>query len=136
MIKPKVIVVEDDRDLGDAIIDIFDMALDVDVELIGDGLKAQERFRLITPRLILLDMHLPKISGVDLLHQNIGNWRLAGVKILIMTADLMLLQQFQHMVDDSISKPFGIEKFVDTVRQLLDGPSQPAVADRPVVSKS
>ena len=61
------LIIEDDEDLAS----IFAEALrgvGFEVEIIADGQAAQERLRNgITPFLILLDMHLPHISGADLL---------------------------------------------------------------------
>lgn len=119
MSRPSVIVVEDDPDLGNAILDIAEMALDVDIELIGDGLKAQERFQVFTPRLILMDLHLPKVSGIELLRQNIDLWHSSGAKIIVMTADLTLISQIQELADCCLTKPFTVEKLIETFNTLL-----------------
>ncbi len=120
--KPLVIVVEDDHDLGDAISDILELAQDVQIELIEDGLKAKERFQTVIPKLILLDIHLPKVSGIELLHRFIVPWHASGTKVIAMTADLLLIPKIEGIVDCCLSKPFSFEKLTNTVSQMLVTP--------------
>ena len=82
------LIVEDDEDLAS----IFAEALrgvGFDVELVADGEAAQERLKNgPVPFLILLDMHLPHISGADLLTNVIKkDERFAKSIVIITTAD-------------------------------------------------
>ena len=61
---PKVLVVEDEKSFVEAL----KVGLDregFDVKVAEDGLMALELFRTFKPDLILLDVMLPKISGLD-----------------------------------------------------------------------
>ena len=82
------LIIEDDEDLAS----IFAEALrgvGFEVEHIADGLVAQERLKTGTsPFLILLDMHIPHISGGDLLTNVIKKEdHLAKTMVIITTAD-------------------------------------------------
>ena len=82
------LIIEDDEDLAE----IFAQALrgvGFEVEHAADGKMAQERLKNGTPPyLILLDMHLPHVSGGDLL-TNIIRWdqRFEKTLVIITTAD-------------------------------------------------
>lgn len=82
------LIIEDDEDLAE----IFAQALrgvGFEVERAADGQKARERLKNGTPPyLILLDMHLPHVSGGDLL-TNIIRWdqRFEKTLVIITTAD-------------------------------------------------
>ena len=59
-------IIEDDQDLSTIFADALE-SVGYQVEQIKDGLKAQQRLTEEVPYLILLDMHLPHVSGAELL---------------------------------------------------------------------
>lgn len=117
MTKPIIIIVEDDRDLGSAIQDIIELDFNVRAELISDGLTAQQRLQSITPDLVILDMHLPNVSGIQLLHLYHSIWKTTNTKVVGMTADLPLIKEIDDLVDCCLAKPFSIENLCDTIHR-------------------
>lgn len=96
--------------------------------LIRDGLEAMEflrqegRFaRAPRPDLILLDLHLPKKDGLDVLGEVKGDYDLKSIPIVVLTAsdasEDMQKCELLH-VDGYMTKPVDTEKFLDLVRQL------------------
>lgn len=113
------LIIEDDEDLAS----IFAEALrgvGFDVELVADGKTAQERLKNgAPPFLVLLDMHLPHISGADLLMNVIKkDERLAKTIIIITTADARMGEAYNEQVDFVMVKPISFVQLRDLTSRL------------------
>jgi CheY-like chemotaxis protein len=113
------LIIEDDEDLAS----IFAEALrgvGFDVELVADGRIAQERLANgIPPFLILLDMHLPHISGADLLTNIIKkDERFAKTIVIITTADARMGEAYTEQVDFVMIKPISFVQLRDLTSRL------------------
>ena len=113
------LIIEDDEDLAS----IFAEALrgvGFDVELVADGKTAQERLRNgPVPFLILLDMHLPHISGADLLTNVIKqDERFAKSIVIITTADARMGEAYTEQVDFVMIKPISFVQLRDLTSRL------------------
>ena len=113
------LIVEDDEDLAS----IFAEALrgvGFDVELVADGEAAQERLKNgPVPFLILLDMHLPHISGADLLTNVIKkDERFAKSIVIITTADARMGEAYTEQVDFVMIKPISFVQLRDLTSRL------------------
>lgn len=113
------LIIEDDEDLAS----IFAEALrgvGFDVELVADGEAAQERLKNgPAPFLILLDMHLPHISGADLLTNVIKkDERFAKTIVIITTADARMGEAYTEQVDFVMIKPISFVQLRDLTSRL------------------
>jgi CheY-like chemotaxis protein len=113
------LIIEDDEDLAS----IFAEALrgvGFEVEIIGDGQTAQEKLKKgIAPFLILLDMHLPYISGADLLSNIIKkDDRFAKTIVIITTADARMGEAYNEQVDFVMIKPISFVQLRDLTSRL------------------
>jgi CheY-like chemotaxis protein len=113
------LIIEDDEDLAS----IFAEALrgvGFEVEHIADGLVAQERLKTGTsPFLILLDMHIPHISGGDLLTNVIKKEdHLAKTMVIITTADARMGETYGEMADFVMIKPISFVQLRDLTSRL------------------
>ena len=113
------LIIEDDEDLAS----IFAEALrgvGFDVELVADGETAQDRLRNgPTPFLILLDMHLPHVSGADLLTNVIKkDERFAKSIVIITTADARMGEAYTEQVDFVMIKPISFVQLRDLTSRL------------------
>ena len=113
------LIVEDDEDLAQ----IFAEALrgvGFQVELLADGEAAQERLKKGTvPYLILLDMHVPHISGGDLLTNIIRkDKRLAKAIVIITTADARMGEAYTELADFVMIKPISFIQLRDLTSRL------------------
>ncbi|MGZ9166889.1 MAG: response regulator [Anaerolineales bacterium] len=91
-----------------------------DFELVADGETAQDRLRNgPTPFLILLDMHLPHISGADLLTNTIKkDERFAKSIVIITTADARMGEAYTEQVDFVMIKPISFVQLRDLTSRL------------------
>ena len=113
------IVIEDDQDLAH----IFAEALrgvGFEVEIMADGHAAQERLQSgVAPYLILLDMHIPHISGADLLTNIIRkDKRLAKAIVIITTADARMGEAYNELADFVMIKPISFIQLRDLTSRL------------------
>jgi CheY-like chemotaxis protein len=113
------LIIEDDEDLAN----IFAEALrgvDFEVEHVADGKKAQERLLNGTPPyLILLDMHLPHISGGELLTNILKkDERFEKTTVIITTADARMGDAYRDQVDFVLIKPISFVQLRDLTKRL------------------
>lgn len=113
------LIIEDDEDLAS----IFAEALrgvGFEVEIIADGQAAEERLKHgVAPFLILLDMHLPHISGADLLTNIIKKEdRFSKTIVIITTADARMGEAYNEEVDFVMIKPISFVQLRDLTSRL------------------
>ncbi len=85
-------------------------------------LRQEGRFaRAPRPDLVLLDLHLPKRDGLDVLGEIKADYDLKSIPVVILTAsdarEDMEKCELLH-VDAYLTKPVDTDKFVDLVKQL------------------
>jgi CheY-like chemotaxis protein len=114
------LIIEDDEDLAN----IFAEALrgvGFEVEIVADGKAGQERLfgDQPTPFLILLDMHLPHVSGAELLMQTKEEERFNDTTIIITTADARMGEIYGSQVDFVLIKPISFVQLRDLTSRLV-----------------
>lgn len=73
------------------------------------------------PRVILLDLKLPKADGMEVLRQIKGEERTRSIPVVVLTSSRQeqdLLESYQLGVNSYIRKPVDFEQFTETVQQL------------------
>jgi two-component system cell cycle response regulator DivK len=112
------LIIEDDEDLAN----IFAEALrgvGFEVEHAADGQVARERLRNgAVPYIILLDMHLPHVSGADLLADLKSDDRFNETTIIITTADARMGETYGDMADFVLIKPISFVQLRDLTSRL------------------
>jgi len=115
---PRILLVEDESSLVEAV----RYALERDgfsVEVARDGRSALERFRGSEPDLVILDLMLPEISGLDVCRRMRES---STVPIIIVTAkdaEADKVAGLELGADDYVTKPFSIRELVSRVRAHL-----------------
>jgi PAS domain S-box-containing protein len=97
--------------------------IELDVSMLGlDGLAA---VRLRRPDLILLDMQLPDISGMEVLRHLKQDASLASVPVVVVSADATA-EHIQEALElgalHYVTKPVEVAPFLQTVDDILDNP--------------
>ena len=113
------LIIEDDEDLASIFAEAL-RGIGYEVELVADGRVAQERLKSGTaPFLILLDMHLPHVSGADLLTNIIKvDERLSKTTVIITTADARMGDTYGDQVDFVLIKPISFVQLRDLTTRL------------------
>lgn len=118
MATPFAFIVEDDP----LVAELFQRALQdagYQAEILESGHKAQARLVFTSPDLILLDLHLPNLSGEVVLRQVRGQQRLERTRILVATGDREAAQGFADLADEVLIKPVGYEQLRQLAEQYL-----------------
>lgn len=116
-LKPLAIIVEDDESLGLVAQEAL-RAAGFQSELIDDGLAAQNRLVTVEPDIIILDMHLPQVSGQTLLRQIKATPHLRHTHIIMATADPATAAYLQDEVDLVLIKPYSFSQLRDFAIRL------------------
>lgn len=119
--KPVAFIIENDLNSAH----IYDLTLQItgyQVEIIQNGKSALERLLTTVPDLIVLDLHLPHISGVELLYQIRTDKRFANTKVVITTGDAFLAAALSEQSELVLLKPVSINKLraVATIYTALE----------------
>jgi two-component system response regulator len=101
------------------------------VHIARDGLEAldfvfctgkyKERAPDHNPKVILLDLKLPLVDGVEVLRRIKGDPRTKSIPIVILTSSAQerdIIESYQLGVNSYIVKPVDFERFTEAVRQL------------------
>lgn len=110
-------IIEDDVDLSTIFADALE-SVGYNVERIKDGLKAQQRLKEEVPSLILLDMHLPHISGGDLLTELRKDDRFSNTNVILTTADARMAEAYEELADFVMVKPISFVQLRDLTARL------------------
>lgn len=119
MMSLPALIIEDDEDLANIFAEAL-RGIGFEVEHVADGKVAQERLKNGTPPfLVLLDMHLPHVSGSDLLTNIIKREEhLAKTVVIITTADARMGETYSEMVDFVLVKPISFVQLRDLTSRL------------------
>ena len=130
----KILVVEDNELNLKLFCDLL-RAHGYGVEPVRDGREAVERARVFVPDLIVMDIQMPHISGLELIEQLKADAELAPIPIMAVTA--YAAKGDEERIRDAgaegyVSKPISVIRFVEAVRALLAAPRpEPAGAGTP-----
>jgi two-component system, OmpR family, response regulator RegX3 len=114
----KVLVVEDEVALAESI--TYNLQREgFEVAIAADGNRALERFRAERPAIVILDLMLPKLSGLDVCRSIRSE---SEVPIVILTAkdsEADKVAGLELGADDYVTKPFSMRELVSRVRAHL-----------------
>jgi two-component system, OmpR family, response regulator RegX3 len=115
---PLVLVVDDEQSYRDALT----VALQREgfaVETAADGVQALERFDAVQPALVLLDVMLPRVSGVDVCRQIRTRSRVPIIMVTARNAEIDAVVGLEVGADDYVTKPFRLRELIARVRAAL-----------------
>jgi two-component system response regulator RegX3 len=133
---PLILVVDDEQSYRDAL----SVALQREgflVETAADGPEAIARFDATKPALVLLDVMLPKISGVDVCRDLRARSRVPIIMVTARNSEIDAVVGLEVGADDYVTKPFRLRELIARVRAALrrvplseeDEPNRPEVLD-------
>ncbi len=133
----KILVVEDNELNLKLFCDLL-RAHGYEAEPVRDGREAVERARGFSPDLIIMDIQMPHITGLELIEQLKVDEELKGIPIMAVTA--YAAKGDEKRIRDAgaegyVSKPISVLRFVDAVGALLNEREQvpelkPSAVDR------
>ena len=117
-----VLVVDDEQDIAGLIKHGLEKGGDIEVEIVGTGDGALKAVNERTPDLIVLDLNLPVLSGLEVCRILRSRPSTATVPIIMLTARTSESDRVTGLdvgADDYITKPFSLRELAARVRAVL-----------------
>ena len=134
----RVLIVEDEQDIAALIKHSLERAGDVRAEIVGTGAAALKAVMEEPPDLILLDLNLPFLDGIEVFRILRNRPATAGIPVVMLTARTSETDRVTGLelgAEDYITKPFSLRELVARVRTALRRGQVRAVQTPPVVYK-
>jgi len=122
-LKNRIVLVDDEPNIRETVAFILE-AEGFDVDTAVDGVDGLEKVRAIKPKLVLLDVMMPRMDGYEVCQTIRADEDLAGVFILILTAKGQKSDELKALevgADLYMSKPFDDEVVVHVIRDVFEG---------------
>lgn len=134
--KQKIIIVEDDPDHADLIIDVLEEEeIEMGIVLLKDGKEAIDYFQngsincngddVVQSQtgLVILDLNLPKVSGMDILKFLKSNSKYSSMNVIILSTSSdyeTIAEAYKNGANGYLTKPISYEDFVEKVKLLKE----------------
>jgi len=131
----EILVVDDDRDVAQSI----ELALrrrGFLVTIANSGVEALKTLRRYRPDLLILDVLMPGMSGLEVCRRLRADAKLSDLPIIFLTArgqENDRIEGLKAGADDYISKPFNLEELLLRVKAVLRRANKDLVEERPDV---
>ena len=120
--RTRVLVVEDEEDIAGLIQHALERNGDVEVETVGSGDAALKAAAAHTPDLVVLDLNLPVLGGLEVCRLLRQRPATAAVPIIMLTAKTSETDRVTGLdagADDYVTKPFSLRELAARVRAVL-----------------
>ena len=130
----RILIVEDDKDIVELV--RYNLSNEgFEVSTASDGSSGLAEVRKSAPDLLLLDLMLPKVQGLEVCREIRRNPALNRLPILILTArgeEADRIVGLEMGADDYVTKPFSPRELVARVKALLRRAEPHEAVDRPI----
>ncbi|MEW9532426.1 SpoIIE family protein phosphatase [Microbispora sp. NPDC049125] len=119
--RERVLIADDNADMRDYLRRL--LQADYEVETVTDGLAALDSARMSPPDLIISDVMMPRLDGLQLVSALRGEPRTAGVPVLLLSARAgqeASIEGFDAGADDYLVKPFSAAELLARVRANVE----------------
>lgn len=121
--RPLAIVVEDDLFLSEIYSDTL-KGVGLDVEIYYDGEAAMQHIFRLAPSIIILDLNLPKYSGVEIFHEMRKRPETSETWVLIVTANPAQAAEISQSEAHNqnlliLTKPIGVDQLEQLAKRLV-----------------
>ena len=118
--KKTILIVEDDVHIAQAQKLILEN--EFNIHLAADGEEGLSKAKEIKPDLVILDLMMPKMGGLEVCKHIRTDDSISAMKIVMVTAknqDQDELRGMEHGADDYIMKPFEADELKHIIKQIL-----------------
>src|SRR5437868_11734113 len=121
MAKSKILIVEDESSLVEVL--SYNLQREgYEVAVAKEGREGLRKAQMVLPDLLILDLMLPGLNGLDICRELRASPRTAGISILMLTAKGEETDQvvgFAVGADDYVTKPFSVKVLLQRIKVLL-----------------
>ncbi len=129
MTTPKTVLIVEDEE---SYIDALELGLTREgfvTRTARTGPEALAMFDKVAPHLVLLDLMLPGLSGIDVCRQIRAKSRVPVIMVTAKDSELDTVVGLEVGADDYVTKPYGLREVVARIRAVLRRAPEPAVHD-------
>lgn len=122
MQKHRVLIVEDEQDIADLIKHTLERGGSADAEVVGSGDAALKAVSARPPDLIILDLNLPVLGGLEvcrLLRQRSDSRHLPIIMLTAKSSESDRVAGLEQGADDYVTKPFSLRELTARVKAVL-----------------
>lgn len=140
--RPHMLIVEDNESIRKMLAGLFESIYDV--ALASDGMEALEKVKENPPQIVLSDVLMPRMSGIELVKELKGNLDTCHIPVVLLTARTEVEQNLESLkigADDYITKPFDsrllilrCNNLVNNRRKLQEYFTKQPAAETPVLA--
>ncbi|MDX2077614.1 MAG: response regulator transcription factor [bacterium] len=113
-----ILVIEDDEDTAEMVCTLLETA-GFEAVSVGKGGTALDEIAMLSPDLVLLDIHLPDMNGLEILKKVRSHSFLPMIVMSGFERDRDRVVALEAGADDFMSKPFSPDELVARVKALL-----------------
>lgn len=117
----KILIIEDEPDISDYLFETLELS-GYAVKQAYDGLEGLDKIREFKPNLVLLDIMMPKIDGLEVCRRIRADEAMRSLRIIFISAKGSLeekLEGFQAGANDFIVKPFSSSELLARIEAHL-----------------
>src|SRR6266404_1130173 len=129
MARPRILIIEDERGLTDVL--SYNLQREgYEVLIAHAGQEGLRKAQMQLPDIIILDLMLPKMEGLEVCRELRAGERTRHVPILMLTAKAEETDQvvgFSMGADDYVTKPFSVKVLMQRIKALhrrAEGPAE------------
>ena len=113
----RIVVVDDDPTVAD-VVGRYLMRDGHTVECVHDGYEALRRVAEEPPDLVVLDLMLPGMDGLEVCRRLRAKWPIPVVMLTTSQAEEDIVRSYSLHANAFVSKPVDFEHFIDAIRQI------------------
>ena len=122
MNRKKILIVDDDRQVSLAL-SVRLKAADYDVDVAGDGESGLQKLAASAPDVVLLDMRMPGIDGLEVMRRMKRDPRLADIPVIFVSANAQETAKRAALSAGGkffLEKPFESRALLEAIRRMLE----------------
>lgn len=120
MSKPRILIIEDERALSEVL--VYNLSREgYETIVANDGQEGLRKAQTLLPDLIILDLMLPLMNGLEVCRELKAGERTRSILILMLTAKAEETDQvvgFSLGADDYVTKPFSVKVLIQRIKAL------------------
>ncbi len=125
---PLILIIDDEEDLRDMMVFQF-RAKGYDTVTARDGIDGLEKLATVNPQLIILDLNMPRMGGIEFYQRICTAEGRPSHPVLILTARANTEQLFKDLdIDGFVAKPFEIDALVVKAEEIIKKRDRKVVA--------
>lgn len=115
---PRILVVDDEPLMRD-ILRCMLQTEGYEVEEAEDGLEGIQRYRAVPADLVITDLHMPRLNGLDMIKELLHEF--PGVKVIMISGDGDMMRNVAQAlgIQETLQKPFRMEAVIAAVHTTM-----------------